>query len=521
MTSPTGINSSDDSRPAEQFAALEPADAHNLELQSHVHPPDWRNPTPSGRYNLVVIGAGTAGLVTAAGAAGLGAKVALIERSLMGGDCLNVGCVPSKALIRCARAAGDVRRAAEFGVRLTGEVSVDFPAIMERMRKLRAGIAPHDSAARFQSLGIDVYLGQASFIRNGVVAVAGQELEYARAVIATGGRAAELPIPGLEKAGYLTNETVFSLTELPRRLIVIGGGPIGCELAQVFARFGSQVTLLEMGSQVLGREDADAAEIVAQSLQRDGVDVRTGAQTLRVESGASELQVFVEVGGRESKFACDKILVAAGRAPNVDGLNLDAVGVEFDDRRGVEVDDRLRTTNSHIYAAGDICSQFKFTHAADAMARIVIKNALFFGRSKASNLIIPWCTYTDPEVAHVGKYPHELEQSGIAFDTTRVDFGQVDRAILEGETSGFLKVHHPPGKGRILGATLVASHAGDMIGELSLAMTNKIGLGSIANVIYPYPTQAEAIKKAGDAYNRTRLTPFVKKLFTKFLAWRR
>lgn len=501
--------------------ALQPLDAHNRKLRDNVHPSDWQNPAPSGRYNLVVIGAGTAGLVTAAGAAGLGAKVALIERSLMGGDCLNVGCVPSKALIRCARAYADARDAGEYGVKVSGDITVDFPAVMERMRRLRSNIAPHDSVKRFSALGIDVFIGQAKFTASGEIHVGDSVLKYAKAVIATGARAAALPIPGLAEAGYLTNETVFSLTELPPRLAVIGAGPIGCELAQSFARFGSKVTLIESTGNILPREDADAAERVRVSLERDGVQIVCGGKAAKVSRQGEERVISLVCDGKQHEIRCDAILVGVGRAPNVEGLNLEAVNVAYDTRAGVKVDDKLRTTNRNIYAAGDVCSQFKFTHTADAMARIVIQNALFFGRAKVSKLIIPWCTYTDPEIAHVGLYENEAREQDIDVQTFTINMSDVDRAILDGEDEGLLKVHVKKGSDKIIGATLVASHAGDMISELSLAMTAGLGLGTLAKTIHPYPTQAEVIKKAADAYSRTRLTPFVKNLFTKVLAWRR
>lgn len=501
--------------------ALSPLDEFNQSLRDDVHPPDWVNPTPSSKYNLVVIGAGAAGLVTAAGAAGLGAKVALVERSLLGGDCLNVGCVPSKALIRSARMAADARDAQAFGVNVSGEVSVDFPTVMQRMRRLRSGIAPHDSAERFRSMGIDVFIGQATFQRPGIVRVGEQDLPYARAVIATGARAAAPPVPGLDEAGYLTNETIFSLTELPRRLAILGAGPIGCELAQSLARFGSQVTLIDSTSGILNREDEEAAGLVQKALERDGVRILCGGKAASVSRNGNEKIIELQCEGTRHNVACDEILVAIGRAPNVEGLGLEAVGVDYDKRAGVAVDDRLRTTNRDIYAAGDICSRYKFTHAADAMARIVIQNALLFGRAKASALTIPWCTYTDPEVAHVGLYEKDAKEQGVAYDVFRIDLDSVDRAILDGQTTGFLKVLTKKGTDKILGATLVASHAGDLLSPLVLAMTHGIGLGGIAKTIHAYPTQAEIVKKAGDAYSRTRLTPLIKNVFEKVLAWRR
>jgi len=503
-----------------ELAALLPLDEYNRELRANVHPTDWINPTPDGRYNMVVIGAGTAGLVTAGGAAGMGAKVALIERDLMGGDCLNVGCVPSKALIRTGEAWANVRDAGKFGVEVPQGTTVDFAAVMERMRRLRAGISPNDSAERFASLGVDVYMGNAEFTGPDTIQVGDRTLRFARACIATGARASAPPIPGLAEVGYLTNETVFSLTELPKRLAVIGAGPIGCELAQTFVRLGAEVTLIEADSQILPREDADAAKIVEQALKEDGITINCGGKAARAETRDGVKILHLECEGMKHEVGVDEILVGVGRAPNV-SLNLEAAHVEYDKRLGVKVDDRLRTTNKRIYAAGDVCSKYQFTHVADALARIVIQNALFFGRAKASSLVVPWCTYTDPQIAHVGLYPGEAQQQGIEIDTYQIDMSDVDRAILDGETDGLLKVHVKRGSDKIVGGTMVARHAGDMISQITLAMTAGLGLGTIAKTIHPYPTQAEAMKKAGDAYNRTRLTPGVKKLFAKILAWRR
>lgn len=501
---------------------LTPRDEHNRQLESHVHPPDWVNPTPAGRYNLVVIGGGTAGLVTAAGAAGLGAKVALIERHLLGGDCLNVGCVPSKAIISAARAAAAVRSASMFGVRVPAGSEVDFGAVMERMRRLRASIAPHDSAARFRDLGIDVFLGDARFTGRDAIEVGGQKLQFRKAAICTGARASAPPIPGLDQVDYLTNESVFSLTELPLRLAVIGAGPIGCELAQTFARFGAEVSVIESEHGVLPREDRDAAEIVARSLANDGVTLLCcGKRTQLSRADGGGVRIVLESHARPYDISVDQVLVSVGRAPNVDGLGLEAAGVEYDRRIGVTVNDRLQTTNPAIYAAGDICSKYKFTHAADFMARIVIQNALFLGRRKASALTIPWCTYTSPEIAHVGLSEAEAKNRGIEVDTFVQRFDHVDRAILEGETDGLVKIHVRQGTDEIIGATIVAAHAGDMIGEVTLAMTQGIGLGKIGNTIHPYPTQAEAIRKLGDAYARTRLTPTVQRWLARWLAWTR
>ncbi|QGJ70421.1 Pyridine nucleotide-disulfide oxidoreductase dimerization region [Planctomycetales bacterium 10988] len=500
---------------------LPPDDRFNQRLVENVHPQDWKNPEPAKRYNLVVIGGGTAGLVTAAGAAGLGAKVALIERNLLGGDCLNVGCVPSKALIRAARTIAELRRASEFGVTIPNGWTVDFSAIMERMRALRAEISPHDSAKRFASLGVDVFLGDGIFRDGETIEVGGSPLKFSRAVIATGARAAIPNIPGLTEAGYLTNETVFQLTELPRRLAILGGGPIGCELAQAFSRFGSEVTLFEKHSQLLPKEDPDAASIIQEIFQREKIKVLFESEIEHIELQGTEKHLTYRAAGQKETCVVDAILVSAGRQPNVEDLGLEQAGVLFDPRQGITVDDQLRTSHPHIYAAGDICSKYRFTHAADAMARIVIRNALFLGREKVSSLTIPWCTYTDPEIAHVGLTERMAEEQAIAIETFKQPLDRVDRALLDGETSGLAKIHVKKGTDKIVGATLVSAHAGESISEITLAMVAGKGLKTLASVIHPYPTQAEMLKKTADAYQRTRLTPFVKGLFEKWLAWRR
>jgi pyruvate/2-oxoglutarate dehydrogenase complex dihydrolipoamide dehydrogenase (E3) component len=497
-------------------------DPYDGQLIENCHPSNWTNPTPPGKYNLVVVGAGTAGLVSAAGAAGLGAKVALIERNLMGGDCLNVGCVPSKAVIRAARAVYDTRKASEFGVQLDCQPDVAFAAAMDRMRKLRAGISEHDSAERFRRLSVDVYIGHGRFVGPSAAEIDGKRLAFDRAVIATGARAADLPVPGLKEAGYLTNENVFTLTELPRRIAVIGAGPIGCELAQSFARFGSQVFLIEALHGIMPNEDPDASEIVRQSLiDRDGVKLMCCGKELKLsaaEGGGKRLTV--DSHGNHYDFVVDEILVGGGRNPNLEGLGLEQAGVRYT-AQGVSVDDRLRTTNPKIYAAGDICSRYKFTHAADAMARIVIANALFYARRKVSDLVIPWCTYTDPEIAHVGYYEKDATAAGFDIVTITQPLSEVDRAILDGEDEGFARVHYDKKTGRILGGTIVARHAGEMIGELTLAMVARQRVGALSSTIHPYPTQIEALHKIGDAYMRTRLTPTLKKVSEKWLAWRR
>jgi pyruvate/2-oxoglutarate dehydrogenase complex dihydrolipoamide dehydrogenase (E3) component len=503
---------------------VSPLDEHNTKFLDLLHPKQWVDPTPKPTYNLVVIGAGAGGLVSAAGAAGIGARVALIESHLLGGDCLTVGCVPSKALLRCAKAAAAVRNASAYGVNIDGEVSVDFGFVMERMRRLRASIAPVDSAKRYsEKLGVDVFLGKGSFTGKNTVEVNGKALSFAKAVVATGGTAAVPNIPGLRQALYLTNATIFNLTELPARLGVIGAGPIGLELAQAFQRFGSQVTVFSRSNKILPKEDPEAAKIVENSLRRDGVNFFFNVNYKGVEShgGKPPVTMVLENGAGERTLDFDALLIAAGRKPAVRGLGLENAGIEYDERTGVKVSDRMQTTNPDVYAVGDVASKYQFTHMSDFGARLVIRNALFFGRDKFSNLLIPWATYTEPEVAHVGLYEKDLQERNIAFATFTREFSDVDRGIVDGETEGFVKVHVKKGTDQILGATIVGSHAGDMISEITVAMQSGMGLGKLANVIHPYPTAAEAIRQCGDAYNRTRLTPTVKGIFHRLMAFKR
>ncbi|MBD2175421.1 mercuric reductase [Pseudanabaena sp. FACHB-1998] len=524
-------NSSEYSSSYEDF--IQPVDDYNRALIANVHPLDWINPQPADIYDLVVIGAGTAGLVIAAGAAGLkiGLKVALIERNLMGGDCLNVGCVPSKCVIRSARVAADIRKAANFGINPPHEVDIDFGAVMERMRKIRASISHHDSAARFKDLGVDVFLGSAQFVNEKEISVSSNnsnsanrtlKLKFKKAAIATGARAATPKISGLAEVGYLNNETVFSLGDRPKRLAVIGGGAIGCELAQAFHRLGCEVTLLHKNPHLLNREDVEAAEILKHRFEDEGINLALNTAIIKVEKTNSGKAIHYQQNGTNHQIEVDEILIGAGRSPNVEGLNLEAVGINYDLRKGVLVNDYLQTSNPRIFAAGDICMDWKFTHAADAAARIVIKNALFspfgLGKSKLSDLVMPWVTYTDPEVAHVGLYAKDAQAQGIETNEIKIPFSSVDRAIYDGETEGFVKILHQRGSDRILGATIVASHAGEMISEITLAIASKLGLNKLSSVIHSYPTQADAIKKAADAYRKTLLTPKTQsllKLLTK------
>jgi len=496
-----------------------PDDRFHRVLVDNVHPPAWRNPKSTDKYNLVVIGAGPGGVTAAREAVALGAKVALIERDLLGGDRLNVGCVPSKAIIRTAQLYAEMRDAENFGGQVPGNIGIGFSTVMERMRRIQARLSRAASALRLSEAGVDVYFGEARFAGSDTVAVAGEVLRFRKALIATGARPLTPAIPGLAAAGYLTNENVFNLTECPRRLLVMGGGPLGCELAQAFCRFGSHVIIAQDDPMFLPKEERDAAQILSDALARDGVEIHLNTSVVAVRKEGARKIVDLVCAGDKFSVSVDEILAGIGRAPNVESLHLKVAGVRYDTEIGIHVNDFLQTSNRRIYAVGDVCLEHKFTHAAEASARIAVRNALFLGRKRLSALTIPWCTYTDPEIAHIGLYVREAREKAIPVRTFTVLMHDVDRAVTDGEEDGFVKIHVRQGTDRILGATVVASHAGEMINGISLAISSGIGLRAFAKVIHTYPTQAEAIKMAADAYNRTRLTPTLKSLTRRWLAW--
>lgn len=488
----------------------------------------WPRPTRFDR-NLIVIGAGAGGLVTAYIAAAVKAKVTLIEAHRMGGDCLNSGCVPSKALIRSARIARLVREARVFGIE-TGEARVDFPAVMERIRRVICAIAPHDSVERYRALGVEVLTAHAQLVSPWAVEVTfadgGKQTLTARSIVlATGAAPFVPPIPGLAEAGCLTSDTVWSLEALPERLVVLGGGPIGCELAQSFARLGSTVTQVEMAPRLLLREDPEVSEAVRAALEADGVRVLTGHQAVRVEQadGVKQLIVRVEGLGQELALPFDQLLCAVGRAPRVEGYGLERLGIPLTPRRTIEVNAYLETRYPNIYAVGDVAGPYQFTHAAAHQAWYAAVNALFgaLRRFAADYRVMPWATFTEPEVARVGLSEEEARAQGVSYEVTRYGIDDLDRAIADGAAHGFVKVLTEPGRDRILGVTIVGEHAGDLIAEFVLAMKHGLGLGKILGTTHIYPTLAEANKYAAGEWKRAHAPERLLGWVARYHAWRR
>jgi len=496
--------------PLEDFE-LKPMDELNSKLLDAVHPVKFENPKVEEAYDMVVIGAGAGGLVTASGCSRHGAKTALIEYNLLGGDCLNVGCVPSKALLSAAKLAAHFKKAGKYGLTNNGEVTVDFAAVMKRLRAQRLQIAPNDSVQRFRdSLGVDVYFGHARFTSANTVQVGDRTLKFKKATIATGAAAFVPPIPGVESVKYHTNATIFNLEELPKRMAVVGGGPIGSELSQAFARFGTQVTMLDHAPKILWREDKEAAAVVQNALTEDGVQFELGVGVDGLKQEGNEIHVSFSRSGEKKTLVVDCLLFATGRKPNVTGLGLEHVGVKYSTRTGIEINDFLQTANPNIYAVGDATSKYQFTHVAGAMGGICWKNALFGGTGRFSKLQVPWVTYTEPEVAHVGKYEHELAAEGAEYKVYKKEFADVDRSIVDSDTVGFVKIVCRAGSDEILGGTIVASKAGELLGEVSVAMLSKTGLGQLGAMVHPYPTASEAIAACGWAYGGTHVTKFIK-----------
>ena len=458
------------------------------------------DPAPVERHlDLLVIGAGPAGLVAARGAAAAGARVALVESHHIGGNCLHEGCIPSKTLIRSAQLTAEMRAAEYFGAVAPAEVGVDFPAAMARLRRVRDRILRVDSPQRLRAEGIELHTGRARFTGADSVDVGGTRLGFDKALIATGSRPQLPDIEGLAATGFLTNETVFELAALPPSLLVIGGGPLGCELAQAFARLGCRTVICHIEPLFLPKEERDAAQMVSDALARDGVEIHLNCNVVAVRREGGRKHVSMVTDGNPTSTVVDEILTGIGRVPAVQGLDLERAGVDYDDLRGIHVDDFLRTRNRRIFAAGDVCLEQAYTNSAEASARIVVHNALFGGRRRLSALTVPWCTHTDPPVAHVGLYVRQAREQGIAVKTYTVPMHDVVRAITDGAEEGFVKVHVREGTDRILGATIVGRSAGELINNISLAMVAGLGLRRLADVIHAYPTLGEAVRQAAQA----------------------
>ena len=512
--------------------AMGPADCeHVVSAVAHVGP-KAHFPKLKEKYDLVVIGAGVAGLLSVIVAKSLGKKALLIEKHYMGGDCLNVGCFPSKALIACARKCHELKHAADFGVTVSGDVTVDFGFVMKRMRALRAGIAPHDGVERYgRDFCDDVCVGVAKFASPTEVVITShagetQSVAFDKCMIATGASAAVVPVPGLRDCPHLTNGNFFNLEALPPRACLIGAGPIGIEMAQSLQRFGCAVTIFEVAPQLLPREDPDAAKLVTEALIADGVEVHyavkiTGiklAGELAMKAPWPTYDVSVTLSDGTAKvFRCEALLNATGRAPNVSGIGLDEAGVDYDTRTGVHISDLYETSAPNIYSCGDCASPYKFTHAADWQARCAVRNMFLQANSKHSDLLVPWATYTDPEIAHVGLYEKEMDDKGIAYDTYVRQFKDVDRCKCEGVTSGFVKISCAKGSDQILGSTIVGPCAGDLISEITVCMQNGIGCKDIAGVMHPYPTTAEAVRQCAAQYFPKLRTPAVNAAIEKRL----
>jgi len=487
--------------------AGESADSDGDEgLLANVRPPDWPTPTPNGPYTFLVIGGGPAGMTAAHEAALLGAKVALVERYWLGGESLSHGSVTTKSLFRTGRLYADMQNAENYGATAPAPARPDYEKAAQRARRVRRRVSQEFSASKLRAIGVDIYFGDARFTAMDSVSVDGMELRFEKAMIATGAQRKTVDIPGLAEAGFVDATTAFKLRKLPRRILVIGGGADGCEGAQALARLGCYTIIAMNEPLFLPGEERDAAGMVSEALARDGVEIHlnTTAVRVHVEDGRKLVELIND--GESTMVSVDEIFVGLGREPAVEGLALETAGIAYDAVRGVHIDDFLCTSNKRVYAAGDVCLQPKFASLAFASGRMVVANALFLRRKRFSAMTIPWCTYTDPEIAHVGMYVREARERGIPVKTFSVAMHEVDRAIADGEECGFVKIHVRDGGDKILGATIVARHAGEMINEISLAIMTGVGLGTLAKVLRAYPTQAEAIRIAADRYRATRLT---------------
>jgi pyruvate/2-oxoglutarate dehydrogenase complex dihydrolipoamide dehydrogenase (E3) component len=491
-------------------------DLHEAELLRRVRPDDWTNPAPRQLYDLVVVGGGPAGLAAAEWAMRLGLRVAIVERYRLGGDSLHTGTIPSKSIIRTAGVHAIMPRAEEFGAPPPRDLAVDFQTVMARMRRIRSRIAEYHSADRLRAQGAHVFFGSAHFAASDALMVGDARLRFRKALVATGSQPQRPAIPGLEEAGYLTSDTIFDQVTLPRRLAIIGGGPLGCEAAQTFSRLGTHVTLVQDEPKFLPHEERDASQLLSFALARDGVDTRLNTAILgvTVENGVKILDTANDAA--RYRIEADEILLGIGRTPNVADLGLQAADIAFDPGTGVVVDDFLRTTNPRVYAAGDVCIPLRFTNAAEATARMAVQNAFAAKRRRLSLMTIPWCTYCDPEIAHVGMHVWDASERSVPVKSFTVMMQDVARAITDGQDDGFVKIHVKLGTDKILGATIVASKASEMINEISVAMSSGIGMRKLARVLHTYPAQSDAIRMAALAYTLDQPVSWLQRTYARW-----
>ncbi|MGB6603471.1 MAG: FAD-containing oxidoreductase [Steroidobacteraceae bacterium] len=469
-----------------------------------VRPVGWLNPTPKRLYDLAVLGAGPAGLAAVESAVRHGLKVALIERYRLGGNSLNAGSIPSKAILRTARAAAVMRDGDAWGATVRPQVPMDFGAVMARMRGIRTRIAEYHSVDRLCADGVDVFFCDACFMGPHELGAGEAHLSFKKAIIATGARPRPSEIPGLGEIEYFTSESIFNITTLPRRLGIIGGGPLGCELAQAFCRLGTHVIILQNDPQFLPQEERDAAQLLSLSLSRDGVETRLNTTVVGARSEKQKKWLDTVNNDVKASFAIDDILLSIGRIPNVDGLNLAAANIDSDCDQGVTVDDCLRTTNSDVYAAGDVCKAHRFANVADATGRMAALNAFADERERQSHLMIPSCTYCDPEIARIGMNVVQARQRSVSAKSFTIMMQDVDRAITDGQDDGFVKIYVREGTDEIVGATIVAARASEMINEMAVIMSAKIGMRQLSRILHSYPAQSDAIRLAAMAYVRNQ-----------------